>query len=113
MHNAEHKVSAAKYTAQQAHERMAMGVLGGRQEDILISRSSLAEIEATVKQLASQVDQTIIKAPCDGLVVKRSVHLGDIAMTNKVMFDMVRDGRLELKAQVPESDLSRIKPVKK
>jgi HlyD family secretion protein len=109
VHNAEQKVAAARFTAQQAHERMVMGVAGGRQEDISISRSSLAEIEATVKQLASQVDQTIIKAPCDGLVVKRSVHLGDIAMTNKVMFDMVRDGRLELKAQVPESDLSRIR----
>jgi len=41
------------------------------------------------------------------------VHIGDIASTNKVMFDLVRDGRLELRAQVPEIDLSRIQPGQK
>ncbi|MBU6450207.1 MAG: efflux RND transporter periplasmic adaptor subunit [Cyanobacteria bacterium REEB67] len=113
VHNAEQKVQAAKFTAQQAYERMIMGIAGGRREDVMISQSSLAETEATVKQLASQVEQTIIRAPCDGLVVKRSVHIGDIASTGKVMFDLVRDGRLELRAQVPEADLSRIRPGQK
>jgi HlyD family secretion protein len=113
VHNAEQKVQSAKFTAQQAHERMIMGIAGGRREDVMMSQSSLAETEATVKQLASQVEQTVIRAPCDGLVVKRSVHIGDIASTGKVMFDLVRDGRLELRAQVPEGDLSRIQPGQK
>ncbi|MBS2008147.1 MAG: efflux RND transporter periplasmic adaptor subunit [Cyanobacteria bacterium SZAS TMP-1] len=110
---AEQKVRAAKFSAQQAHERLAMGLSGGRTEDVTMSRASLAEIQATVNQLRSQVAQTIIKAPCDGLVMKRSVHIGDIASTSKVMFDLVRDGRLELRAQVPEADLSRILPGEK
>jgi len=113
LHSAEARVKAAKFAAEQAHERMAMGLIGGRDEDVVISRASLAEIAATVRQLRSQVDQTVIRAPCDGLVMKRSVHIGDISSGSKVMFDLVRDGRLELRAQIPESDLSRIKPGQK
>jgi len=113
VHSAEQKVRAAKFAAQQAHERLSMGLLGGRNEDVAMSRASLAEMEATVSQLRSQVSQTVILAPCDGLVMKRSVHIGDIASTSKVMFEMVRDGRLELRAQVPETDLSRIVPGQK
>ena len=111
--SAEQKVRASKFAAQQAHERLSMGLSGGRREDVTMSRASLAEMEATVAQLRSQVAQTVIVAPCDGLVMKRSVHIGDIASTNKVMFDLVRDGRLELRAQVPEVDLSRIQPGQK
>jgi HlyD family secretion protein len=110
VHSAEARVKAARFAAQQAHERLSMGLSGGRNEDVVISRASLSEIEATVRQLRAQVDQTIIRAPCDGLVVKRDVHIGDIAGATKGMFELVRDGRYELRAQVPEADLFRIKP---
>lgn len=113
VHSGQEKVKAAKFAAQQAHERLAMGLSGGRNEDVAMSKASVAELEAMVRQLRSEVAQTVIRAPCDGLVVKRSAHIGDIAATSKVMFDLVRDGRLELRAQVPESDLSRIKPGQK
>ena len=106
----EQKVAVAKFAADQAHEKLVMAEAGGRNEDVMMSRSSLAEIEASVKQLTSEVDQTVIKAPCDGLVVKRSVHIGDIAASSKVMFELVRDSRLEFRAQVPETDISRIHP---
>lgn len=109
VNNCLEKVNAAKFSAQQAHERLSMGIGGGRREDIDLSRSQLLETEANIKQLKSQLEQTIIKAPCTGLVSKRYVHLGDIATAGKTMFDVVRDGRLELRAQVPEQDLSRVK----
>lgn len=110
VHNCEQKVTAAKFAAQQAMDRLHMGETGGRHEDIAISRAQVAQTEAGIAELKSQLAQTVIKAPCDGLIMKRDVHIGDISSTGKVMFEMVRDGRLELRAQVPEADLGRIKP---
>lgn len=108
--NCQEKVKASKLAARQVHDRMTMGVAGGRHEDIEISRSNVAEISASVKELESQLAQTTIVAPCDGLILKRSVHIGDISSISKVMFDIVRDGRLELRANLPESDIALVKP---
>ena len=110
VHNCGQKVKAIKFAAQQANDRLTMGVSGVRREDIEISKSQLAEIAANIAELQSLLAQTSIEAPCDGLVLKRSVHIGDISSTSKVMFDLVRDGRLELRANLPEADIGLVKP---
>ncbi|MBX9720739.1 MAG: efflux RND transporter periplasmic adaptor subunit, partial [Candidatus Obscuribacterales bacterium] len=106
----EKKVEAMRYALRQAHERLNMAVKGGRQEDIVISKATLEETRARVAQLQAQVEQTIIKAPADGKIVKRDVHLGEISSIGKNMFTMVRNNRFELRALVPEIDLPRIVP---
>lgn len=106
----EKKVDAMRYALRQAHEKLNMAVKGGRQEDITISQATLDETRAKVSQLEAQIEQTIIRAPADGKIVKREVHLGEISSVGKTMFTMVRNGRFELRAMVPEVDLPRIKP---
>ncbi len=109
------RVEAMQHALNQAKERLAMAEKGGRQEDIEISKANLEETRARVSQLEAQIEQTIIRAPADGKIVKREVHLGEITSVGKTLFLMVRDGRFELRAQVPEVDLPRIKsgmPVK-
>lgn len=109
-HNSEEKIKAARFAAQQAHERMSMGKSGGRKEDVDMARAQMLETEANIKQLLWQIEQTVVRAPADGRVVKRMVHLGDIASNTKTMFEIVRDGRLELRAQIPEKDLDLVRP---
>jgi HlyD family secretion protein len=103
------KVSAAKFVLKQAQERLAMARSGGRQEDIQIAHANVGEIRGNVQKLETQISQTIIKAPVDGLVTRRDVHVGDISSVGKAMFLMARDNRLELRAEVPETDLHLIK----
>ncbi len=108
VNNGEQKVKAAKLAAQQARDRLTMGNSGGRAEDVAISKAQLAEISAGIAELQSQLAQTSIQSPCDGIVLKRSVHIGDISSINKVMFDLVRDGRLEMRANLPEADIALV-----
>ena len=108
--SAKERVRAAIFALKQYQERMSMARVGGRREDIQIAKANVAEIEANVRRLETQIDQTIIRAPVDGLVTRRDAHIGDISSAGKVMFLMARDNRLELKALVPESDLKVIKP---
>ncbi len=110
---AEKRVQAAKFASKQAQERLSMAQIGGRKEDIEIARANVSEIKGNIKRLQTQIDQTFIKAPIDGLITRRDVHIGDITTAGKTMFLMARDNRLELKAQVPERDLSLVKPGQK
>ncbi len=108
--SAEKRVKAAQFALTQAQERFSMAKQGGRKEDIQIARANAAEIQGNIKRLQTQIDQTFIKAPIDGLITRRDIHIGDIAAAGKTMFLMARDNRLEIKAQVPESDLRLVQP---
>jgi HlyD family secretion protein len=107
---AQKRVDSAKASLKQAQEKLSMAKIGGRKEDIEIADATVKEIEGNVSRLATQIDQTIVRAPVDGFITRRDVHLGDISSAGKTMFLMARDNRLELKAQVPDTDLSFVKP---
>jgi len=107
--SAQKRVKAAQYALRQAEERLSMAHQGGRKEDIQIARANAAEIKGNIKKLQTQIDETLIKAPVDGLITRRDIHVGDISVAGKTMFLMARENRLELKAQVPESDLNFVR----
>ena len=87
-----------------------MAQRGGRREDIIVSEASADETAASVQQLRAQIDQTIVRAPDEGLVTKRLAHIGDVASNGEALFEIIRKGQLELRAQVTQSDLSRLRP---
>ncbi|MBX9571579.1 MAG: efflux RND transporter periplasmic adaptor subunit [Candidatus Obscuribacterales bacterium] len=105
---AEKKVEAMRFALKQAREKLLMAERGGRHEDILISQAGMQETTAKVKQLEAQIEQTIIRAPDDGKIIKREAHLGEISSIGKTMFTMVRDNRLELRAYIPEADIGKL-----
>jgi|GEM_PF-104563 len=109
----QNEVAAAKFVNKQAIERLSQAVEGGRLEDIQMSQATVAETHANIKGLQAQIAQTVIRAPSDGWITKRDAHLGDISKANEPLFSMVRDNRLEIRAQVPEKDLARLKPEQK
>lgn len=108
--NAEQKVRTAKFQLEQSKQRLIMGQQGGRKEDVDISRATVAQMQANVQRLEALVAQSVIKAPSDGLIIRRDAHLGEITAVGKALFLMVRDNRLELRAQVAEVDLHYIHP---
>ena len=110
LQGAKEQFTAAKFFAEQSHNKLELAQRGGRREDIIVSEASADETAASVQQLRAQIEQTIIRAPDEGLVTKRYAHIGDVASTGKALFEMIRKGQLELRAQVTQSDLSRLRP---
>jgi HlyD family secretion protein len=103
--SAQKRVDAAKFALKQYQEKLSEARTGGRKEDIDIARATRREEEGNVKRLQTEIDQTFIRAPVNGLITRREAHLGDISANGKTMFLIARDNRLELKAQVPDRDL--------
>ncbi len=105
---AEDSLDAAQFVAQQAANRLEMARQGGRREDVTISRANANESAAAVQQITAQIEQTIVRAPDDGLITKRFAHIGDVSTGGKTLFEMIRRGEIELKAQVSQEDISRL-----
>ncbi len=105
----EAKLTAARFMVEQAREKLLVAQRGGRAEDVDISRAAIAETRAQVQQLEDEIQQTVIRAPDDGLISGRNAHIGDITAAGRPLFSMIRRNRLELRAQVCDLDLPRFK----
>jgi RND family efflux transporter MFP subunit len=73
------------------------------------SRANLASAQASLSETRTRLAQSEIKAPVSGLIISRNVTRGQIVEAGTQLFRMVRDGRLELDAQVPETDLPALR----
>jgi RND family efflux transporter MFP subunit len=73
------------------------------------SSAALQAAEAALSESRTRLSQTVIRAPVAGRVISRSVTRGQIVQPGAELFRMVRDGRLELDAQIPEADLPLVR----
>jgi HlyD family secretion protein len=75
-----------------------------------VIKANRAGIDAQMAELDLRKARTEIKAPVDGYISRRSVQVGGIASGSKdPMFNIVANGTVKLLAEIPESDLPRVK----
>lgn len=80
------------------------------QADLDSADAQVAQAQAALDELNVQLSRTEIIAPVAGYVSERPVALGTVVQTGTELFHIVRDGRLEVAAEVPEQYLSEITP---
>ena len=71
-----------------------------------------ARVEATVSDLTSselKLRYTRVVAPDDGVITSRTVVVGQIAQAGGEMLRLLRQGRIEWRAEIPEARLREIK----
>ncbi len=105
----------------------SLAVFNGAQEQVKTARAQLAvaeaqakNAEAVVKQRESQLaqtrvdlDRTIIRAPVDGVVIKRSVDAGQTVAASlqaPELFQIAQNLReMQVEASIDEADIGRVK----
>jgi RND family efflux transporter MFP subunit len=107
--SAEHREKASQRQEEQVQQRLLEATRGGRREDVLVSQAAIEEVRAQIKHLHGQLAQTIVRAPDDGVILRRDAHIGDTSASGKPLFTMSRKGLMELRAAVNDSDLNRLK----
>ncbi|HEX5775453.1 MAG TPA: efflux RND transporter periplasmic adaptor subunit, partial [Caulobacteraceae bacterium] len=89
---------------------LAQAALDGRIAEQRTAEAGVAAAQAARAETAARRSQTEIRAPVSGLIVARSVVKGQIVTAGQELFRLVRDGRLELSAQVPEQQIALVRP---
>ncbi|MFN3537005.1 MAG: efflux RND transporter periplasmic adaptor subunit, partial [Brevundimonas sp.] len=97
-----------------ARELRERGFLAQASLDLAISEqraadAQLASARASLSETRTRLNQSTIRAPVAGLVISRNVTRGQIVSAGTELFRIVRDGRLELDARVPETELGLIR----
>lgn len=98
------------FDQRQAAYDLAVAQLQAAQLAIEVTKADRAATEAAMADLELRKSRTEIKAPVAGYISKRTVQIGGIASgSREPMYDIVMNGTIKLLAEVPESDLPKIK----
>jgi RND family efflux transporter MFP subunit len=111
---AEAKVARDEAALGRARELRERGFLSQASLDTALaneraSKAGLDSARASLSETRTRVNQATIRAPVSGLVASRSVTRGQIVQAGTELFRLVRDGRLELDAQIPETELRLVR----
>ncbi len=112
---AEANAAEAAANAQRARDLAQTGALSEQQiaQYLTAERTAKARVDAQRAGLAAQqvrLDNTRVVAPDAGVISSRSATVGAVTAAGQELFRMIRQGRLEWRAEVPAPDLARIKP---
>jgi HlyD family secretion protein len=70
----------------------------------------LQSLKARLAADTLRLNQTTLKAPDDGVISQRLATMGAIAQPGQELFRLIRQGRLEWRAEVPAADMHRVQP---
>lgn len=111
---AEATLAEAAANAQRARELQPMGALSGQQINNYLTSERTAQARLEAARAAAQVQQlrlvqTQVVAPDSGVISARSATVGAVLPAGQELFRLIRQGRLEWRAEVPSSELARVK----
>jgi len=112
---AEAAAAEAAANAQRARELQPSGALSAQQltQFATAERALQARLEAqraAVRAQELRLAQGEILAPDDGIVSARAATLGAVAVPGQELFRLIRQGRLEWRAEVVATDLRVLRP---
>jgi RND family efflux transporter MFP subunit len=112
---AEARLADASADAQRARELSTTGALSAQQINQYLTAERTARARLDAQRAAAKVQelrlrQTQVLAPDDGIISSRSATVGAVLPAGQELFRLIRQGRLEWRAEVPSTDLARMKP---
>jgi HlyD family secretion protein len=102
--------SVEQFDQRQADYDLALAQLEAAKLAFEAAKADALAIEAQKTELELRKARTEIKAPIEGYISRRTAQYGSIASSQRdAMFRIVAKGIIKLVAEVPESDLPKVK----
>nr|WP_310735024.1 efflux RND transporter periplasmic adaptor subunit [Azohydromonas aeria] len=108
-------LAEARANAERARALQQSGALSAQQISQYLTgeQTAAARVQAARAQLDAQqlrLRKTQVLAPDDGVVSARSAAVGSVAQPGLELFRLIRQGRLEWRAEVPATELPKVRP---
>jgi len=112
---AEATLADAAANAQRARDLQPSGALSAQQINQYLTAERTAQARLEAQRALAQVQQlrlrqTRVVAPDNGVISARTATVGAVLPAGQELFRLIRQGRLEWRAEVPAAELGRIRP---
>jgi HlyD family secretion protein len=103
-------VSASQVEQLTATAAAAQARLNAARQAVSVGEADIKVVQSQIDDIDLKLARTAVKAPVDGVVSVRNAKIGAIAAgAGSPLFTLIRDGDIELVADVAEGDIRRIK----
>lgn len=107
--SARQKMEDAMSSLTLAKDELAKAKAGSLPEKIEAAKARVLEDKAQIAILEHEIETRILRAPISGRVTKVDARIGEMASPSNVLVSLHGGGELQIEANVPEADVSRIK----
>lgn len=123
------RLDATRATHKQVQAELEVALLDLSRKEALFRKGSIAEgnyddsrfraralerradsLKAEVERLELEIKKSVIRAPYDGIVVRRSVDRGEWLARGKPVAVLARDEAVDIVVEVPETAIGQIRP---
>jgi ABC exporter DevB family membrane fusion protein len=109
--NSEEQARVAQARADSARERSSLLEAGSREEDIARADADVALARAALDEAKAILDKTFVRAPIDGIVLRRHRRSGESVSTQfeSPVVTLADRSRVRVRVDVDESDVSKLR----
>jgi len=112
---AEAGLAVASANARRGEQLKAGQLIAASEADQLISgeltaRAQRQTAQAQLENARLRLGFATLRAPADGVISQRLAQPGQVVSAGAELLTLIRDGRLEWRAELPERDLIRVTP---
>lgn len=109
LNTAQAKVTSAQNSLDTANNQLALKIAKPRQSDIDLYQAQVRQAQATLGQINNQIAQKSLLAPLDGVITNIVPEIGETAVANQTVVSMESLSDFEIKTDIPETDIAKIK----
>ena len=77
--------------------------------DYLMAQTALSQARAALASANARLEQTVIRAPANGVLIARNVEAGDVVQPGKELMVLAPAGETQIVLQIDEKNLSQLK----
>lgn len=106
--SAKNAVTTAEKNLDKANADLALKLAPARPEDVSLYQAQVLRARADLQLAQDQYNDTVIKAPIDGVITEVNFSIGEQTSISKPAIVMLANEAYEIEANVPESDIVKI-----
>jgi len=120
---AQNKINEAENSLKVYQDQLALKKSGATVEQIIaqeskvkqarlnieVQESKVKQAEAEIDNIYAQLAKNVLKSPIKGIVTAQNAKVGEIISLNSLVVSVISQDKFELKANVPEADIAKIK----
>ncbi|MBT4349237.1 efflux RND transporter periplasmic adaptor subunit [bacterium] len=105
---ANNSIQSAASSLRLAQAKLAAAVAPPRDFEITAAEARVRRAQASLARVFSDYNDTVIKAPVDGIITKVNFNAGENNSLATPVISMIGNSNLQIEVDVPESDVTKI-----
>ncbi len=105
----EQNIFVQKITVEKIQNELNLKLAGAVSEQIVAQEAQVKSVEAKAQNIQAQLEKTVIYSPINGVIAKQDAKIGEIVSANTPIISIISEADFEIKANVPEADIAKIK----